>query len=149
MCQSTGQPVVPRLWVAQGRSGTRHRSVGDLGSGHKCASLLPLWRLSSGCPLLLRVERLSGRQCSKGRSKGRRLWGAPPLIPGVLSPAYFIPLEPGAGGGGGEGGRDGGREECSVSSGVMDGRLNVRGKGPSGCSPVPQALPDWEQLRCA
>lgn len=90
MCRSTGQPVVPRLWVAQGCSGTRHRSVCDLGSGHKCASLLPLWRLSSGRPLLLRAERLSGRQCSKGCSKGRRLWGGPAPHPrGAITSLFY------------------------------------------------------------
>lgn len=55
-----------------------------------------------------------------------------PLAPGAITsqPAYFVPLGPGAGGGVGVGRAKESREECSVSSGFMDGYLRVRGKGP-------------------
>ena len=61
----------------------------------------------------------------------------PPLAPGVPSPAsqhilYLWGLELGVGVGVGRAGES--REECSVSSGFMDGYLRVRGKGPLGCS---------------
>lgn len=80
-------------------------------------------QVSPGDPLLV-MAAILWTAMSKGHSKGRRLQGATPLPNGAMT-SLFYTSEPGAGGGGRV--REGGREgECMVSSGFMDGRMNVR-----------------------
>ena len=124
-CRSPGQPMAPGNTLGslggpglQG-SGTRilfvTLALGAAvhicclcGSGQRAGwekRAASLW-LSAGHPLILRAERFSGWQCCKGRSKGRRLWGAPTPPPMGAITSVFYTSEPGAsrGWGGGEGG---------------------------------------------
>lgn len=134
--------MVPKLWVAQDYRFWHQASFCDLDS--------PMWLLSSGT-LFPRAEWFSGWQCSKGC----RLWARgplQPLAPGVPSPqpaSLIFVLLWGLELGGGIGGLAK-AEEAWVSAVGHRWLPACEGKGTPWAVPwEPQALPDWEQPRCA